>query len=196
MNMSMYLIHDHLHLCRISSSSMKQTMFQCQIRIYPLENVVLVLLPKMNYIGHNAQIMHRSNKCIYSYPLCAFFFLFFLWIEFLSGAQAFFTVRFRFSFAFDNFKSFHLLEWTSQSSYNTVCVQRQQHLFIHSFIRSFVRSQPTCSIFFLASCNDVLSLISVDDIHPLICSRSRWSFLMSFFNSCSYLSFWFWFGAE
>jgi hypothetical protein len=110
MNMSMYLIHDHLHLCRISSSSMKQTMFQCQIRIYPLENVVLVLLPKMNYIGHNAQIMHRSNKCIYSYPLCAFFFLFFLWIEFLSGAQAFFTVRFRFSFAFDNFKSFHLLE--------------------------------------------------------------------------------------
>jgi hypothetical protein len=36
-----------------------------------------------------------------------------------------------------------------------------------------------------------LSLISLEVCHPLMVSRSRWSFLISFFKSTSYFSFWF-----
>ena len=49
----------------------------------------------------------------------------------------------------------------------------------------------TISMSFRLSMRTDLSLISADAIHVLIWSRSRCSFLISFFRSSSYFSFWF-----
>ena len=47
-----------------------------------------------------------------------------------------------------------------------------------------------CSMFFLASSSGFLSFISFELCQVFICSRKRCSFLISFFNSDSYFSFW------
>jgi len=51
--------------------------------------------------------------------------------------------------------------------------------------------QLTCSISFRLSKSALLSLISLEEIHVLIWSRCLCSFLISFFRSASYFSFWF-----